>query len=119
MVVALLLTREMGGEVPRSAHCAVAEAGVRVDASDLPEGPVAGYRGEQLANAAAIVNAGESLGLDTCAQTIGVMTAMGESSLRVLDRGDTAGPDSRGCSSSEPTEPGARTPTGWTRRRAR
>ena len=74
----------------------MAQAGVRIDPAGVPAGPVAGYRGEQLANAAAIVNAGEALGLDTCAQTIGVMTAMGESSLRVLDRGDAVGPDSRG-----------------------
>jgi hypothetical protein len=83
-------------EHSRSAECSVAEPGVRVDQADVPGGPVAGYRGEQLVNAAAIVNAGEALGLDTCAQTIGVMTAMGESSLRVLDRGDAVGPDSRG-----------------------
>ena len=95
-VVVLALLRQTGEELPPSAECAVAEAGVRVEPAGVPEGPVAGYHGEQLANAAAIVNAGQSLGLDTCAQTIGVMTAMGESSLRVLDRGDAVGPDSRG-----------------------
>ncbi|MCZ2860678.1 hypothetical protein [Blastococcus sp. VKM Ac-2987] len=95
-VALVVLTRQSGAEAPRSAECAVAEAGVRVDAGAVPDGPVAGYRGDQLANAAAIVNAGQALGLDTCAQTIGVMTAMGESSLRVLDRGDAVGPDSRG-----------------------
>ncbi|WP_156036114.1 hypothetical protein [Blastococcus sp. URHD0036] len=82
--------------MPSSPQCAVAEAGIRVDVAAVPEGPVAGYGAEQLAHAAAIVNAGQALGLDTCAQTIGVMTAMGESSLRVLDRGDAVGPDSRG-----------------------
>ncbi len=64
--------------------------------SSVPEGPIAGYRGEQLVNAAHIINAGAALGLDARDQKIGVMTAMGESSLRVLDRGDAAGPDSRG-----------------------
>jgi hypothetical protein len=92
---ALLVVRQ-GAEAPRSAECAAAEPGVRVDPAAVPDGPVAGYGAEQLANAAAIVNAAEALGLDTCAQVIGVMTAMGESSLRVLDRGDAAGPDSRG-----------------------
>nr|WP_240978432.1 hypothetical protein [Planctomonas sp. JC2975] len=58
--------------------------------------PVAGYSGDQLANAAAIMNAATGLGLDAQAQTIGVMTAMGESGLRILDHGDQAGPDSRG-----------------------
>ena len=92
----LVLTRQTGEEAPRSAECAVAEAGVRVDPADVPDGPIAGYSSGQLENAAAVINAGQALGLDTCAQTIGVMTAMGESSLRVLDRGDAVGPDSRG-----------------------
>jgi hypothetical protein len=55
-----------------------------------------GYAGDQLANAAAIMNAGAALGLDTTGQVIGIMTAMGESSLKNLTYGDTAGPDSRG-----------------------
>jgi len=58
--------------------------------------PVAGYSGTQLDNASAILAAGRQMGLSLRDQTIGVMTAMGESSLRVLDHGDTAGPDSRG-----------------------
>ncbi|MFT7712320.1 hypothetical protein ACMT9Y_15275 [Clavibacter tessellarius] len=58
--------------------------------------PVAGYSGDQLANAAAIMNAGAALGLDAQGQTIGVMTAMGESSLTNIDHGDLVGPDSRG-----------------------
>jgi hypothetical protein len=95
-VALVVLVLQAGQELPRSAECAVVEEGVRVDAALLPEGPVAGYGGEQLANAAAIVNAGQAMGLDTCAQTIGVMTVMGESSLQVLDRGDAVGPDSRG-----------------------
>lgn len=67
-----------------------------VMASDVPDVEIAGYGPEQLGNAVAIINAGHSLGLPARAQTIAVMTAMGESSLRVLDRGDSAGPDSRG-----------------------
>lgn len=63
--------------------------------SALPE-DVAGYSGEQLENALAIMQAGYDLNLSARDQTIGVMTAMGESTLRVLDHGDTAGPDSRG-----------------------
>jgi hypothetical protein len=57
---------------------------------------VAGYSGVQLDNARSILAAGQRMGLSLRDQTIGVMTAMGESSLRVLDRGDAAGPDSRG-----------------------
>ncbi len=54
------------------------------------------WRGEQLENAAIVVQAGRDMGLSERDVRIGVMTAMGESSLRVLDRGDRAGPDSRG-----------------------
>jgi hypothetical protein len=57
---------------------------------------VGAYGPEQLANAAAIIKAGKAMGLSVRDQTIGVMTAMGESSLRVVDHGDAAGPDSRG-----------------------
>jgi len=57
---------------------------------------VAGYSGDQVANAAAIVDAGRAMGLSERDVTIGVMTAMGESSLKVVDHGDAAGPDSRG-----------------------
>lgn len=57
---------------------------------------VAGYSGDQFVNAAAIMNAAAAIGLDTSGQTLGVMTAMGESSLENLSYGDAAGPDSRG-----------------------
>lgn len=57
---------------------------------------VAGYSGDQLANAAVIITTGADLGVPARGQAIAVMTAMGESSLRVVDHGDTAGPDSRG-----------------------
>ena len=96
VLATLLVVRQVTAEPRPSAECAAAEPAVRVDPAAVPEGPVAGWSGEQLANAAAVVNAAEALGLDTCAQVVGVMTAMGESSLRVLDRGDAAGPDSRG-----------------------
>ena len=66
-----------------------------IDLTALPNN-VAGYRHEQLVNAAHIIQAGRNLGLTCRDQTIGVMTAMGESSLLVLDHGDTVGPDSRG-----------------------
>lgn len=66
------------------------------DVSKIPTTPIDGYSGVQLQNAGAIMNAANALGLDGNAQIIGVMTAMGESGLVVLDHGDTAGPDSRG-----------------------
>ncbi|MGW5880208.1 hypothetical protein ACWFMI_27045 [Nocardiopsis terrae] len=69
-----------------------------VNTDDLPKGPIgqAAWSGQQLANAAVIINVGHEMGLTLTDQTVGVMTAMGESSLTVLDRGDAAGPDSRG-----------------------
>lgn len=71
---------------------------VSVADGDIPKGPIgkAGWSGEQLVNAAAIMTAGAGMDLSVRDQTIGVMTAMGESSLEVIDRGDAAGPDSRG-----------------------
>ncbi|MFB8147202.1 peptidase M23 [Microbacterium sp. NPDC056003] len=55
----------------------------------LPAPPgVAGYGNERLANACTILKAGRDLGLDERDQTIAVMTAMGESSLRNIDYGD-------------------------------
>jgi murein DD-endopeptidase MepM/ murein hydrolase activator NlpD len=85
-----------GGLAVASASCRPSGGGATVDPGALPAGSVAGYSGEQLVNAALIMNAGAALELSVRGQTIGVMTAMGESTLRVLDRGDLAGPDSRG-----------------------
>ncbi|MFE7844935.1 peptidase M23 [Microbacterium sp. NPDC057407] len=52
------------------------------------EASVAGYGLEQLGNACTILTAGRDLGMDERDQTIAVMTAMGESSLRNLEYGD-------------------------------
>ncbi|MDR7189942.1 hypothetical protein J2Y46_002768 [Microbacterium sp. BE35] len=54
----------------------------------IVEPAVAGYRFEQLTNACTILAAGRDLGFDARDQTIAVMTAMGESSLRNIDYGD-------------------------------
>jgi hypothetical protein len=62
--------------------------------ADIPA--VAGYSGDQLVNAAAIMNAGSAAKVGIQGQTIAVMTAMGESGLRNLNYGDAVGPDSRG-----------------------
>lgn len=67
---------------------------VRADLDDLPG--VEGFDEEQLGNAAQIIAAGVSAGVSLRDQQIAVMTAIGESTLRVLDYGDVAGPDSRG-----------------------
>lgn len=51
-------------------------------------GAAAGYDAEQLCNASTIIDVGSGLGLSTRDQTIAVMTAIGESSLRNISYGD-------------------------------
>jgi Peptidase family M23 len=76
--------------------CGTGGPATQIDLAAVPTGPISGYGSDQLVNAAYIMNAAFALGLDRQAQTIGVMTAMGESTLVVVDHGDSAGPDSRG-----------------------
>lgn len=97
MLIGLLtLVGMIGGSQPPGSTCGVpggTSAGAVTGA--LPAS-VGAWSGEQIENAAAIINAGAEIGISRHGQTIGVMTAMGESGLRVLDYGDSAGPDSRG-----------------------
>jgi len=72
------------------------DSGVQRASTTTPAASIAGYDAEQLSNARAIMDAGAAQGVGVQGQTVAVMTAMGESSLRVLDYGDVAGPDSRG-----------------------
>ena len=72
------------------------QIGCASDVASIGDTEIDGYRGEQLQNAAAIINAAVSLGIRVHGQEIGVMTAMDESALRDVDHGDAAGPDSRG-----------------------
>ena len=69
---------------------------VMVGDIEVPAGPVAGYCQDRLVNAAYIMLAARAQGIGEHTQAIGVMTAMGESSLRNIDHGDAVGPDSRG-----------------------
>ncbi|GAB3610814.1 hypothetical protein GCM10027414_29400 [Humibacter ginsengiterrae] len=69
---------------------------VTVGSIVVPAGPVAGFCQPELVMAAHIMNAAHDQGIGTHTQAVGVMTAIGESGLRNLDHGDTAGPDSRG-----------------------
>lgn len=57
---------------------------------------VAGFSGDQLENASQIMRAAADLKLPVAAQILGVQAAIGESTLKTIDRGDAAGPDSRG-----------------------
>ena len=78
-----------------SAAACTGSAGT-VNPANIQASAMPGFSAEQLTNAAYIMNAAAALGLDRDGQVIGVMTAIGESSLTVIDHGDTAGPDSRG-----------------------
>lgn len=94
MVVFLVLFGFGSGSAAASCG-SMAGGSVDVDAA-AEHAPIDGFSGEQLKNAAYIMNAAEALGLSQKGQVIGIMTAIGESSLQVLDHGDAAGPDSRG-----------------------
>lgn len=95
-VVVVLDDNDGGTPVAASACSPVIDVAGRATGSPAPGESIAGYSGEQLDNAAKIIAAGKALGLSAKGQTIGVMTAMGESTLKVLDYGDGPGPDSRG-----------------------
>ena len=82
--------------VSSAAACTPAGPAAIIDPDTVPDGPIAGFGHEQLVNAAWIMKAAADLGLSLRDQRIGMMTAIGESTLRVLDYGDAAGPDSRG-----------------------
>lgn len=56
--------------------------------STFPDSGVNGWRGEQLENAATIVRTARDRGFERDGQVLGVMAAMGESSLRNIDYGD-------------------------------
>ncbi len=80
--------------VPALALCGLALAAPAfhpapdVAAPTSPCEQFAAYTDEQLANAEIIIGVGREAGLSVRDQTIGVMTALGESSLRNLDYGD-------------------------------
>ncbi len=83
--VALLLG---GSMVLASVQAPPAAAACTIDPAAIPEDGMGGWSADQLANAAAIVDAGQDLGLNRQAQILGVMTAIGESSLRNITYGD-------------------------------
>lgn len=82
---------------PQAAWCQPGGASIVV--AGVPTGEVAGYSGEQLQNAATIVQVGADRGFDPWGQAVAVMTAMGESSLRNVPFGD----DLRGVSNPDGT----------------
>jgi hypothetical protein len=98
VVVAVLVLRPFGSQneaIPTIPACPKVPD-VVVGTISVPAGPVAGYCQPELENAAEIIRAAQSYGLSEQGEEIGVMTAIGESSLRNVTYGDAAGPDSRG-----------------------
>jgi hypothetical protein len=97
-IVAVIVLRPTGAQnqaVPTPPACPKV-ADVVVGTISVPAGPIAGYCQPQLVNAAQVIRAAQYYGLSEQGEEIGVMTAIGESSLRNVNYGDTAGPDSRG-----------------------
>lgn len=93
----IVVVLDDGGTPAQAASACVAPGTAATSsAAPLSGSRVSGFGGEQLKNAAAIMKAGSDLGLPVAAQLIGVQAAIGESTLRVIDFGDAAGPDSRG-----------------------
>lgn len=79
VALAVLIPLELGRE--RTMPCID-------DPATFPAAGIEGWSGEQLENAAVIVRTASTLGYGRDGQIIGVMTAMGESSLRNIDYGD-------------------------------
>lgn len=88
-------TSGLGAAPGATAAAALSDTSTSINAAQLPAA-VAGYSGTQLVNAAHIIRAAAGLGLPQRAMQIGVMAAIAESNLRVLNYGDTTAPDARG-----------------------
>jgi endonuclease/exonuclease/phosphatase family metal-dependent hydrolase len=94
-----ITTDKLKDAKPGDANTGDAKPVANVEPTTAPAAPpttVGRWKADQLKNAAAIVAAGKTLGVNQRGQTLAVMVAMGESNLQVIDRGDAAGPDSRG-----------------------
>lgn len=84
MSVSVIFGANAAGCFPEGGRTGAAE----IDVDGVPAGPIAGYKHEQLVNAAHIIIAAQKLGIDGRGQVVGVMTAMGESSLVNIGYGD-------------------------------
>ncbi|HLS72694.1 MAG TPA: hypothetical protein VK046_02915 [Actinomycetaceae bacterium] len=94
LIIVLVLAAVGGASVSNLGPlCGVGAAGQTVNGQAREVGQ---WDETQVSNAIAIMNAAADLGLSQRDQEIGVTTAIGESTLTVLDQGDSAGPDSRG-----------------------
>lgn len=82
-----------GGSAPGQGSSVIQAAATT--GSELPA-QVGIWRGTQVTNAGYIINAGKAMNLDPWAVTVGVMAAMGESSLTNPDHGDSVRNDTIG-----------------------
>lgn len=92
LVIVIVIVAISGGNTGGQ-QCGIGAAGQNINADAREIGP---WDTTQVSNAIAIMNAGADLGMSQRDQEIAVTTAIGESTLTVIDRGDAAGPDSRG-----------------------
>ena len=95
-VCALLAAPVSGGAVLITAGLAAAAPGECAPAGSARQVTGVDLDAEQLANASLVTDVTSRLGLPPRAAVIAVATALQESSLRNVDHGDAAGPDSRG-----------------------
>lgn len=96
LVIVLAAVGGMKGGMKGSAsavHCGIGLSATTVDGEPVEIGQ---WDSTQVANAMTIMNAAADLDMSRRDQVIAVTTAIGESTLQVLDHGDEAGPDSRG-----------------------
>ena len=93
IIVIVLAAVAGGGNTSAGLQCGIGAVGQNVNAQARQ---IEEWTPTQVSNAIAIMNAAADLGLSRRDQEIGVTTAIGESTLNVIDRGDAAGPDSRG-----------------------
>lgn len=82
------LMTALGGAFALSSGTGCTSSQVDVSAVARVGTQVSGFSGDQLVNAAQIMNAATAAGLSQQAQVVGVMTAIGESGLRNLTYGD-------------------------------
>ena len=80
----------LGGAFTLSSGTGCSPPHIDASASANAGTPISGFSGDQLVNAAQIMNAATTAGLSQQAQVLGVMTAIGESGLRNLTYGDAA-----------------------------
>lgn len=88
VVILLLMLSSLAGGASGAACVPGGDGAKTVTIAGVPKDPIAGWKHEQLVNAAHIIIAAKAKNLDSRAQVIGVMTAMGESSLINIGYGD-------------------------------